>query len=53
MMSVSSCAMRVEFAIRSGARAFELSERGDVLAILREQPRLSGKRRPQTVFHGG
>ena len=40
-------------AIRSGACAFELSKRGDVLAILREQPRLSGKRRPQTVFHGG
>ena len=37
-------------AIRTWACAFKLSERGDVLAILREQPRLSGKRRPQTVF---
>ena len=53
MMSVSSCAMRVEFAIRSGARALQLSERGDVLAILREQARLRGKRRTQAVFHGG
>ena len=40
-------------AIRSGACALQLSERGDVLAILREQPRLRGKRRAQAVFHGG
>ena len=53
MMSVSSCAMRVELRYDPGACAFQLSERGDVLAVLREQPRLRGKGRPQAVFDGG
>jgi hypothetical protein len=39
--------------MRVGASKLQLSERGDVLAILREQPRLRGERGAQAVVHGG
>ena len=39
-------------AIRPGGRALQLSERGDVLAILHQQARLRGERRTQAVVDG-
>jgi hypothetical protein len=38
-------------AIRARACALHLLKRGDVLAILHEQPRLRRERRAQAVFH--
>jgi hypothetical protein len=42
-----------QVAIRAGGGAFELSEFGDVLAILHVQRRLRRERRAQPVLHGG